>query len=74
MFMFDYVMINNALIISTVLEFVGPSYRTWYGTGLGLVFSLGYCTVTGVGYVIRDDRIFQLSTAIPNIAFIGYIW
>ena len=58
----------------TVLEFVGPAYRSYYGTGLGLVRSVGHAAYTGMAYAIRDDRLLQIAITVPNVAFLGFIW
>lgn len=61
-------------MLVAVLEVMGPKYRAAFGIGTGLCFSLGYLSIVGIAYAVRDDKWLQFIHAVPNVIFIGYIW
>ena len=58
----------------TVMEIVGPRYRSVLGVSFNIAFSVGFMALPGIAYLVRDDRWLQLVMLMPNIVFITYAW
>ena len=55
-------------------ELVGPSYRLFAGFLVQSFYSIGYMTLAGVAYALRDWRYIELAITLPVILFVPYIW
>ena len=52
------------------MEHVGDKWKVIYGIGYQLQWSLAYCVMSGIAYVIPDWRWLQLTVSIPIIIYI----
>ncbi|XP_071955250.1 organic cation transporter protein-like [Antedon mediterranea] len=57
-----------------VTEIVGPSWRTFIGITIEYFFTLGYITLTGVAYALRDWQNIELALSLPGVLFLSYFW
>lgn len=55
-------------------EMVGPNYRLVAGFLVQSFYSIGYMTLAGLAYGIRDWRYIELAITLPVILFVPYIW
>ena len=67
---------KNLVICFNVLgtELVGPSYRLFAGFLVQSFYSIGYMTLAGLAYALRDWRYIELAITLPVILFVPYIW
>ncbi|KAM4633782.1 solute carrier family 22 member 6-A [Polymixia lowei] len=64
--------IMNAFSLGT--EWTGSKHRMLAGVITDCFFGLGYITLAGAAYLIRDWRKLQLAISAPGFLFIFYIW
>ncbi|XP_071955247.1 organic cation transporter protein-like [Antedon mediterranea] len=57
-----------------VTEIVGPSWRTFIGITIEYFYTLGYITLTGVAYALRDWQNIELTLSLPCFLFLSYYW
>jgi hypothetical protein len=56
------------------MELVGGKWRTISGVSFLFPVPLGYITVAGIAYVVRDWRIMQLAVTLPAISLLAAVW
>lgn len=56
------------------MELVGGKWRTISGVSFLFPVPLGYITVAGIAYVVRDWRIMQLAVTLPAITLLAAVW
>ncbi|XP_065353335.1 organic cation transporter protein-like isoform X2 [Cloeon dipterum] len=56
------------------MELVGGKWRTISGVSYLFPVPLGYITVAGIAYVVREWRILQLTVTLPAITLLAAIW
>ncbi|XP_055954391.1 organic cation/carnitine transporter 2-like [Patella vulgata] len=61
-----------AFTLST--ELVGPKYRLFVGIMILMFYSVGYMTLSGMAYVLRDWRYLELAITLPVLLFAAYWW
>ncbi|XP_034756870.1 organic cation transporter protein isoform X2 [Etheostoma cragini] len=64
--------IMNAFVLGT--EWTGSKQRMLAGIITDYSFGVGYISLAGVAYLIRDWRKLQLAISAPGFLFIFYIW
>ncbi len=58
----------------SVMEMVGPRYRTILGIVYAILFSIGFMLVAVFGYAVRDMFKLQLVMAGPNFLLLTFTW
>ncbi|XP_055954393.1 organic cation transporter protein [Patella vulgata] len=61
-----------AFTLST--ELVGPKYRLFVGIMNQMFYSVGYMTLSGMAYLLRDWRYLELAITLPVVLFATYWW
>ncbi|KAK6187134.1 hypothetical protein SNE40_005223 [Patella caerulea] len=61
-----------AFTLST--ELVGPEYRLFVGFMIQMFYSVGYMTLSGMAYLLRDWRYLELAITLPVVLFASYWW
>ncbi|XP_059474531.1 organic cation transporter protein-like isoform X2 [Neocloeon triangulifer] len=56
------------------MELVGGKWRTISGVSFLFPVPLGYITVAGIAYVVREWRILQLAVTLPAVSLLAAIW
>jgi len=56
------------------MELVGGKWRTISGVSFLFPVPLGYISVAGIAYVVREWRILQLAVTLPAISLLAAIW
>ncbi|XP_041664129.1 solute carrier family 22 member 13 [Cheilinus undulatus] len=64
--------IINAFVLGT--EWTCTKRRMLAGIITDYAFGLGYMTLAGIAYLIRDWRMLQLAISVPGFLLIFYIW
>ncbi|XP_061784504.1 solute carrier family 22 member 13-like [Nerophis lumbriciformis] len=62
----------NGIIIAT--EWIGPSKRSWATCIIQICGAIGQVVIAGLIYAVRDWRLAQLITAVPQTVICIYIW
>ena len=57
-----------------VMELFPTDQRTFAGTFIEIVWTLGLTTLTPIAYFIRDWRSLVLAVALPHIITIVFYW
>ncbi|XP_025098374.1 organic cation transporter protein-like isoform X2 [Pomacea canaliculata] len=67
---------TGAFVISYILimELVGPKYRVFAGFVILIFCSLGYVSLAGIAYFIRNWRYLELAITAPSLLFLFYWW
>ena len=63
-----------AILLVSVMELVGPSYRMIAGIALELFWACGAIVLALLAYLIRDWRYLNLAVSLPALLFIPYVW
>ena len=63
------------MFLNTVVEIIGPRYRSKVGIGIEFGWALGYIILPGFAYLLRDFRSIQLVTTLSElILLIWWLW
>ncbi|BFZ10272.1 hypothetical protein BsWGS_13311 [Bradybaena similaris] len=67
---------TGAFLVSYTLstELVGPSYRTVAGFVIQGFYSVGFMSLAGMAYFVRDWRYLQMAITAPTLLFAIYWW
>ena len=57
----------------SVMEMIGPKYRTAAGVFYQIWFAIGFMLLPGYAYVIRDFRYLQIAMAVPVVVCVGFV-
>ena len=55
-------------------ELVGPKYRVVAGFVIQSFYSVGYMSLAGIAYFIRDWRYLEVAITAPALLFVLYWW
>jgi hypothetical protein len=56
------------------MEVIGGSYRSTVGIGMQLFFAVGFMSLPGIAYFIREWNYLQLAISLPALITIIYFW
>lgn len=62
----------QSISINTVSEITGKSYRAAIGVTWQMLFALGYATLPGIAFFIRDHVKLQIVITAPAIILFAY--
>ena len=66
--------ISVVRVYISVMEVIGVEYRMIPGIFFQGWFALGYITLSGVAYIIRDYRYLYLTISLFPTIFLSYYW
>ena len=56
----------------TVMELVGPEFRTFAGNGISMFFGLSLALLAGLAHFLRHWFHLALATSVPFLPLFGY--
>merc|ERR1712241_323111 len=57
-----------------IMEIIGTKWRTWFGVDSQMMFSLGYCSLSLVGYLCKDWRDQMIVISVIPVVYFVFWW
>lgn len=67
-------MSNDSFPTVSAMELVGPKYRVVAGFVIQGFYSLGFMSLAGIAYFIRNWRYLEVAITAPALVFVSYWW